>query len=97
MPQLGQAIERGRPMLPPQDPPSAQESNGCAEIDRSLTNRFEWQTTNLQAIEEMAIEKLQLLTLWSTSRKIHCNKGETAAKQQKPEGQTLLKQKRRGH
>ena len=52
---------------------------------------------NPQAIEEMAIKKFQLLTLWSTSRKIHCNKAETAAKQQKLEGQTLLKQKRRGH
>jgi len=41
---------------------------------------------NPQAIEEMAIEKLQLLPLWSTSRKIHYNKGETAAKQQKLEG-----------
>jgi hypothetical protein len=52
---------------------------------------------NPHAIEEMAIKKLQLLSLWSTPRKAHCNKGERAAKQQELEGQTLLKQKRRGH
>jgi hypothetical protein len=52
---------------------------------------------NPQDIEEMAIKKFQMLTLWSKPRKIHCNDGETAAKQQKLEGQTLLEQKRRRH
>ena len=95
MPQLGQALERGRPMLPPQDPPSELESDGCTEIDLSLTNRFEWQTTNLRAIGEIAIKKLQLLTLWSTSRRIHCNKEETAAKQQKLKNRRLLAETQR--